>query len=35
LPATQPVPVFVAEVRGADVFVSDQPVSADVTKAAK
>jgi 3-phenylpropionate/trans-cinnamate dioxygenase ferredoxin component len=25
LPATQPVPVFVAEVRGADVFVSDQP----------
>ncbi len=25
LPATQPVPVFVAEVRGDDVFVSDQP----------
>ncbi len=35
LPATQPVPVFVAEVRGADVFVSDQPASADVTKATK
>lgn len=25
LPATQPVPVFVAEVRGGEVFVSDQP----------
>ena len=25
LPATQPVPVFVAEVRGVDVYVSDQP----------
>jgi 3-phenylpropionate/trans-cinnamate dioxygenase ferredoxin subunit len=25
LPATQPVPVFVAEVRGADVYISDQP----------
>ncbi|MGA1658075.1 MAG: Rieske (2Fe-2S) protein [Ilumatobacteraceae bacterium] len=25
LPATQPVPVFVAEARGDDVFVSDQP----------
>ena len=30
LPATQPVPVFVAEVRGDDVFVSDQP---DIAKA--
>ena len=26
LPATQPVPVFIAEVRGADVFISDQPM---------
>lgn len=25
LPATQPVPVFVAEVRDGDVYVSDQP----------
>lgn len=25
LPATQPVPVFVAEVRGDDVYVSDKP----------
>jgi len=28
LPATQPVPVFVAEVRGADVYISDQPDTA-------
>ncbi|MFZ9422205.1 MAG: Rieske (2Fe-2S) protein [Ilumatobacteraceae bacterium] len=25
LPATQPVPVFVVEVRGSDVYISDQP----------
>ncbi|MFM7391656.1 MAG: Rieske (2Fe-2S) protein [Actinomycetota bacterium] len=28
LPATQPVPVFVAEVRGTDVYISDQPNNA-------
>lgn len=28
LPATQPVPVFVAEVRGDDVYISDQPNNA-------
>jgi 3-phenylpropionate/trans-cinnamate dioxygenase ferredoxin subunit len=27
LPATQPVPVFVAEVRGGDVYVSREPVA--------
>ncbi|MEK0415618.1 MAG: hypothetical protein RL352_1015, partial [Actinomycetota bacterium] len=27
LPATQPVPVFVAEVRGGDVYVSDEAAS--------
>ena len=28
LPATQPVPVFVAEVRGDDVFISSEPTKA-------
>lgn len=33
LPATQPVPVFVAEVRGEDVYVSDEPNQPGSTKA--
>jgi 3-phenylpropionate/trans-cinnamate dioxygenase ferredoxin subunit len=28
LPATQPVPVFMAEVRGDDVFISSEPTKA-------
>jgi len=35
LPATQPVPVFVAEVRNGEVFVSDQPASVATQKAGR